>query len=214
MSLYLPATCDSGWKSIFRVVSRLVLPSHNTGHISARPGHCSALYGFYWSVNSLHKVNSNSNVENLLKEGRDMTWNINNALKLDLRFLPHLLRLCKVQLEYFDFLWNYFQSTLFPLPRGFLEWETTWITKLKKVKGFWSFTFKSSTWLKELDLLLRCCLLYVGLHILILTDQHSGSPAMVDNEHWGTISNPRNLALKVEEEWGSLVYNPQLFIIK
>ena len=168
MSLYLPATCDSGWKSIFRVVSRLVLPSHDTGHISARPGHCSALYGFYWSVNSLHKVNSNSNVENLLKEGRDMTWNINNALKLDLRFLPHLLRLCKVQLEYFDFLWNYFQSTLFPLPRGFLEWETTWITKLKKVKGFWSFTWKSSTWLKELDLLLRCCLVYVGLHILIL----------------------------------------------
>ena len=125
-----------------------------------------------------------------------------------------MIRLCNVQLEYFGFLWNYFQSTPLSLSRGFLEWETTWITKLKKVKGFWSFTFKSSTWLKELDLLLRCCLLYVGLHILILTDQHSGSPAMVDNEHWGTISNPRNLALKVEEEWGSLVYNPQLFIIK
>ena len=26
---------------------------------------------------------------------------------------------------------------------------------------------------------------------------------MVDNEHWGTINNPQNLALKVEGEWGS-----------
>ena len=26
---------------------------------------------------------------------------------------------------------------------------------------------------------------------------------MVDNEHWGTINNPRNLAVKVEGEWGS-----------
>ena len=47
---------DSGWKwkRIFRVVSRHVLPSRETGHISAHPGHCSALHGSFWSVNSLH----------------------------------------------------------------------------------------------------------------------------------------------------------------
>ena len=65
--------CDSAfakWKWIFSPDTSYHLTIQ--GNMLARPGHCTALRVFHLSVNSLHKMNQSSNVENLLKEGRDM----------------------------------------------------------------------------------------------------------------------------------------------
>ena len=113
-----------------------------------------------------------------------------------------MIRLCNVvQLEYFGFLWNYFQSTLLPLSCGFLEWETTWITKLKKSKRFLILH------LKIIHMTERTGSSHTMLSAVCRSPHFDGPTFRMPGDGWqwtlSAINNPQNLALKVEGKWGS-----------
>ena len=86
----------------------------------------------------------------------------------------------------------------------------------KKVKGFWSFTLNASTGLKELDLLLSAVCRSPHFDSW-RTHRHSEFPAS-DGWWWTLWHNQQSTKSSIEGggevREPSLVYNPQLFIIK